>query len=466
MKITETIHTNGPKEGGGLGLLRARTYVPRGEVGAEYTTYGRTDDTVYKTTSIMLGDTAASGKIWRRPRLESLVVFSWRRGGRMRVYRKSRVSGRNGRRTHGYIFTDDTTTYLMNNLTVDPKMEETLLAHTAAKSLRGLAHKEYPLVADFPPEPGITPYLRHNNVQDFTRDFYGPSRYRKDLVRGVANRGWLTAGGARYLLFTKAIAPMIPVDWIAGDLLDMPEPTFADLALGRNPRDYRQTRRLLRTASPKQIRALWKDRAALNRHGAWLENDTFRSWDQIRLNDPNYRLEDIVFDGWKSLHDILAEDQRRIRTRNQTIKHDKAWAALMGSYGEYTVVIPEDTHTLIKWGGQMANCIGGYTSQAVSNHTFLFAVMRGDAMICNMEITPKGELRQMVGKHNSTLSEEDHDAILAIVEGVYGKQRGQYVGRRLTPGQEALVEDGLADWERELLYPAPVQDRNFAGLDF
>jgi hypothetical protein len=456
VKITETIHTNDPSAKIGRGpALYAEAGVLRGEPGATYTTLGRTDDTVYAADTVMLGDTTSTGKTWRRPRLQTLDVFSWRRGGRMRLYRKSRIERRNpeadGSRYH---FHDSTNFFLLTSNVNNDRLEKLLLEHTGAKDVRALIRKEYPLIADLPPAPGITPYLALPSVQEFTRGFYGPSRYRKDLVRGVGSRGWITAGGARYLLFTKAIAPMIPVDWIARDLVDMPEPTFSDfIATGDQARDYRETRRLLRLASPKQVRALWKDRATVTQGSSWIEGDTYRSLEEIHRYAPDYRLDALVFDGWKSLHDVLAADQRRIKTVNQEINHDPKWLALAGEYEEYRIEVPKDTHTLIEWGGQMANCIGGYTTSAVSNRAFLYAVYKGDKMICNMEMTPKGELRQMVGKHNTTLPQAEYDDILTIVQALYGPQESRFVGKRRD--DMAADDDGLADWERELLYPAP-----------
>jgi hypothetical protein len=440
MKVRETIHV-------------AASGIEPGLNGAEYETVGRTDDTVYRSTVTMKVGIATSGKTWRRLIPEEMQCFSWRRGGRMRFY-DARWTHTEGRGKRYRQFVDRTTNLVQGYTRPTPRLQEALLEHTSKASLSQVIRSEYPLAVDLPAGRGMTQLLAQPSIQDYTRAFYGSKYYRKDLVRGVANRGWLAVGGNQYLMMTKGFAPLIPTDWIAKGLLDLEEPVFHTLASGATDvrHDYRDYRRLLRTASPKQVRMLWRDSAARAAE-SWAITDTFRSWDQIRGFDPTYRLDGIVFSDWKTLHDVLAEDRRRIRERNVVIEHSEEWKSLEGQYGEYTVLLPKDTHELISWGGQMANCIGGYTYDAIRNSTYLYAVLKGGKMICNMEIMPdrpKGgtpELRQMVGKHNSTLSKEDHDAIYAIVNAQFPQRADNYYIGQTAGGER------LADWERELLQP-------------
>lgn len=429
--------------------------VPAGTDGALYESIGRSEDTVWQSDLTMKVGQTASGKTWRRLRRTSLRVFTWR-SGRLRYLTATtkRVEDDDGRRRDVTNWQDGTSR-LLNNLTeyvYSPRLVPALMEHTGAKDLRSLIRREYPLSIDLPADNGVTPYLALPNIQEFTRAFYGKSRYRKDLVRGVANRGWMTRGGNSYLLMTKAFAPFIPVDWIARDLNDLPLPTFSDLGSGSVMFSLRSMRRMLRSGTEKQVRLLWKDREGFSTNGAWMMMDIFRSLQEIHRYAPDYKVGDITFNSWRSLHDILAEDQRRIRTRNQDIKHSGEWLKLVGKYDSYDIIAPADTHTLVKWGGEMANCIGGYTSEAVQNRTMLYAVLKDGKMICNMEIEKSGKLRQMVGKHNSTLPREDHDAIYAIVDSVWKQNEGAYyVGARRVADDER--DDGLADWERELLNP-------------
>lgn len=445
MRVRETIHTNGTAKRGRTEVLGRE----RGADGAEYETVGRTEDTVYRSTVTMRVGQTATGKTWRRLVPERMECFSWRRG-RMRVYDAQWVKPHGGAKRWRQ-FRDVTTSVVGGYWTPGDRLKAALLEHTGKRSLSQVIRAEYPLAVDLPAANGITPLLALPNVQEFTRAFYGQKYYRKDLVRGVGNRGWLAHGGSNFLMLSKGFAPMIPTDWIAKTLLDMEEPVFGAIARTNLDvaRDYRQYRRLLRTASPKQVRLLWRD--AINPKD-WVVSDVFRSWEQIRGYDPSYRLDGIVFSDWKTLHDVLAEDRRRIRERNVEIEHSDEWRGLEGEYGEYAVLLPKDTHTLISWGGQMANCIGGYTREAVSNRSYLYAVTKGGKMICNMEIAPSGEIRQMVGKHNSTLPKEDHDAIYNIVDSAFPQAANQYYIGQIEG------RDGLADWERELLQPAqPAQ---------
>ena len=463
-------------------------YYPEGLEGHgdTYQAIGKTDHSVYSMDSFMVrGANKHSGKTYCRFQPNSLVSYSWK-SGRLRVFRKSWVRERGGNRRYR-IQIEDQTDYVLRDgrYSLSDEVLPALLDFSGKSSFSELILSEYPLLRDLAPARDVTPFLTRSNIQDFTRDFFGPSRYRKDLVRGVAQRGWAIDGGMRSLVIAKAFAPMVPTDWIARKFLDAPEPTMYRLANRINdssPYGYREIRQMLRTATPKQIRRLW------NTEARKVFNDTMRLWKLIRQVDDGYRLEEVAFTDWKTLHDQLAIDQRRIHTRNRKVEYkDKAaevigtfhtlqWpeggvAAAMAAPNEgipevafqtetYEIVGTPDTHTLLEWGNSMGNCIGGYQDDAVHGGSLLYAVLKDDKMIANVEVSPTGTLRQLVGKYNATLPREDHDPIVEAFKRVWPHcADGHYTGK-LQPA----VPLGDADRPRDYLRYWQQPRRDVDGL--
>lgn len=401
--------------------------------GAVYETVANSDDTVWLSRATMRRGTAASGKTWCRFKNESMDIFSWRRGNRMRFYRKSMT--RNG----GYIY-DGTASVIRHALGgkqygggVNDRLVERVLEQRGKSSLSEMVLSEFPLAADIPVARGVTPLLALPNVQEFTRHFFGPSRYRKDLVRGVGKRGWMRDGGIDGLLKMKAYAPFVPVDWIAKALNDAPAPTLYSMRFAADMEtvDVRMMRRMFRGATPKQVRRLFYDDAT-----QYDFKDSMRTFAAINQIDAGFKLSELHFSNWKELHDLLPPTLRRLQTRNQEVKYTGTAAELIGVFDEYEIIGTPDTHTLMNWGAMMNNCIGGYGSSAVSGRSLLYAVLKDGKMLANMEIRPEGKIAQLVGKHNARLEVADEVKIRERVELVFPQPR--------IPG-----------WERELLQAEP-----------
>ena len=446
-------------------------YYPEGLEGHGdvYEAIGKTDHSIYRMTSAMVrGANKHSGKTYCRFQPDSLVSYSWK-SGRLRVFRKSWVRERGGNRRYRIQIEDQTDDVLRDGKwSRSDELVNALLEFRSKSSFSELILSEYPLLRDLAPARDVTPFLTRSNIQDFTRDFFGPSRYRKDLVRGVAQRGWVVGGGMHSLVLAKAFAPMIPTDWIARKFLDAPEPTMYTLAESMNAASlygYREIRQMLRTATPKQVRRLW------NTDRRTLFNDTMRLWRLIRQVDDGYRLEEVSFTDWKTLHDQLAIDQRRIHTRNRKVEYKGKAAGVIGTFhtlqwpeagpmaapnekipdavmqvDTYEIVGTPDTHTLLEWGNSMGNCIGGYQDDAVNGHALLYGVLKDGKMIANIEVSPSGHLRQLVGKYNATLPREDHDPIVEAFKRVWPScADGHYTGKvRLEFGIN--VNDLNAGW--------------------
>lgn len=386
--------------------------------GRTYKTVGIGDDTVYVSHAIMRRGANANGKTWCRFETQSMDVASWR-SGRLRVYQSGRT--KKGR----YVY--DQTTFFIRNAMGDTDYyhgyatgKEDLTAALAEKtgmSLPELVLKEYPLAADIPAGPGVTPLLASRDVGEFTRKFFGKSRYRKDLVRGVGRMAWLPNGGTEHLKLLKAFSTFTPTDWIARYLEEIPAPNVYTTPEDLHGRTVNivQVRKALRTATPKQIRRL----VTVGQMPMRDVMDSMRTLEEIWNLDSSYRLDALRFGDWKELHDLLPVELRKMRHRNQAVEYPKKAQKLIGTHGEYEIIGTLDTWTLSEWGRTMNNCIGGYGSAAVSQRSLLFAVIKDGKMLANMEIAPDGTIRQLVGKHNGRLEAKDDLAIRAAVHEVW-----------------------------------------------
>ncbi len=435
-------------------LIRPGTPDPRylpGD-GQRYRTVGVGDETVYSTLATMRrGVNAHSGKTWCRFETNSIRSLSWR-SGRMRQYYVSFASAEERRRPRGQgrprKTIHDTTTELIElslrdnaNANMEPEYLSAVLEKTGAKSITDLVLREYPLARDIPAGPGITPLLALPNVQDFTRAYFGKSRYRKDLVRGVGRRGWVAAGGIDHLNIVRAFSSFVPMDWIATHLNDLPEPNVYNMSGSiRFTRSVTapRARKMLRTTDAKQMRRLLKTLADARDRDV---QDTFLVFDAILEKDPSYRLEDLHFSDWKSLHDILPEELRKLKHRNRPVSYEGRAKELIGTFvvprpqdssqsqvagdaqfevDTYEIVGTPDTWTLADWGRDMNNCIGGYAEYAVTGKSLLYAVIKNGKMLANMEISPaNGRIIQLVGKHNARLENRDDEVIRSRVADVF-----------------------------------------------
>jgi hypothetical protein len=271
----------------------------------------------------------------------------------------------------------------------------------------------YPILRDAPhwdAMPGLPRGLRQRNVQDFTRAEFGNSRYRKDLVKAIAG-----APNLRGVWLAKQLQTTFPIDWLI---------PLAASGYGRDMEEHRHLRAFMRWLPGHSARRLLLDlpgstdevMTLTSARNPWTIPDTLRSWHRILQAKPDYTLGDYRITNWRDMHDHLAREFDKIGREDRQIEASKVAKKLDGkSLNGLTLVHPKSTHELIDWGKNMHNCIGGYDRHATAGKSVLFAVMQGDQMIGNMELDPKGSIRQLVGDYNRALPDPLRDTVYELV---------------------------------------------------
>lgn len=260
----------------------------------------------------------------------------------------------------------------------------------------------YPVLREAPhwdAVTGMSQALRQRDLQGFVRVGFGNGRYRKDLVKAIASAKSLNGTWLAHELRTT-----FPIDWLI--------PIIPSV---RNSyEEMRHIKSFMRALPASNARRLLM--ALEGDLPAFAVSDTLRSWSQILRLNPDYTLGDYRFTNWNDAHDHLSREAGKVERADQKIKPTSLGKRFDGkSQDGITLVHPKSTWELIDWGRDMHNCIGGYDHAALSGSSVLFAVMRGDRMIGNMEMTPKGSIRQLVGDYNRPLPEEDQRIVRELV---------------------------------------------------
>lgn len=360
-------------------------------------------DTISQTwTEHVRGVNKYSGKPFSRFTTREVISLSLR-GSRPRVYVRTNHRMRNGR--SGGI-QDVTTSWVRNPTKFIASAEVEEHWGVTAESIAGT---HYPLADYYYPMDGITPSLTSQNVQDFTLRLFGKTNYRKDLVKSVAN---LRRFQTPHLLFTLSMKNRVPIDWIVGYLREGVDDG------GRFPPDLhlRGMKDLFRTASPRQLQSILKN--GTTRLSLQYLGDTVLLHRALTTRGHEVVLADLQFRNIEELHDLLMT-VRTLPTPEKPIKYKKGLAEIPGEYDGFTILAPRTTTDLVTWGRMMGNCIASYSNSAVSGGSGLYAVEKGGKMIANLELDPKGNVRQLLGRFNRSVDESDRNDILLAVSSVF-----------------------------------------------
>lgn len=274
----------------------------------------------------------------------------------------------------------------------------------------------YPMLSHNPAwqwAPGMGSALRRTDTRSFVETAFGKTRYRKDLVKAIAESPSLDR-----VAQARVWRGLVPIDWIVDGLQQAVPGSLNNQASAVVQQDV-QLRRLLKMVDQGSRKRLLIQ-AMTNDRGSHFMGDTLRSVETIlSAGDPLEYIGRV--DGWRSLHDALATQARLAVNANRPIPQDgeiyKLLDGLVTTSG-IRIESAKDTDDLIYWGGQMSNCIGSYAQQAVCASTYLFALYENDTLVGNMEVAPNGTVRQIVGKFNGNFaqSKEVNEAILAAIE--------------------------------------------------
>lgn len=155
--------------------------------------------------------------------------------------------------------------------------------------------------------------------------------------------------------------------------------------------------------------------------------DAMMAFKQIPTRQHRMAIVNHVKNNTMSIHEIhnyVNAEWAKIRHENKKIKGRKGsiYEQFMAKQGHWInekiqMISPTETHELVEWGAVQNNCIGTYAEH----------VYRGDSMIVGFkdtlgdwighaEIDTNRNLRQLLGKHNKPLAQEDRSAITKYLE--------------------------------------------------
>lgn len=271
----------------------------------------------------------------------------------------------------------------------------------------------YPMLNENPAwrwAPGMGTALRKSDTRSFIEAAFGKTRYRKDLVKAVA-----ASNSLEKVAQARVWRGIVPIDWIVdGIAQSVPSNRILDNAM--NLAHLRKLLPMVDQGSRKRLLM----QSMTNDRGSHFMSDTLRSVDTIFQSGDSLEYIGRV-DGWRSLHDTVATQARLAVNANRPVPQSaEVYKILDGvsTSGGLTLVSAKDTDDLIYWGGQMNNCIGSYSHEAVNSSTCLFGIYDKEDLVGNMEVDPTGRVQQIVGKFNSPFQRRDEvrDALEAAIK--------------------------------------------------
>ena len=255
--------------------------------------------------------------------------------------------------------------------------------------------------------------LKAKTVQDMAKRLFGQKRYRKDLVKALAN-----ANSVEFLAFMFSLKREIPVDWFISILRN--NPTLSYLPTTFN---YKDLKEFYDSLSDKQFRKFCKCLMEEDFIPIQSIMDTAYQFKECLDDDHNQidPITDIKFRSIEELHYMTTKYfENTVKERERRALIEKYGGAIDGnkyyeelstidfSGASYELVVPENAYELVQWGSEMSNCIGGYSTSAKSSTTDVYLAMKdrnSDKMVANVLISKKN-IVQFYGKRNSKVNKK------------------------------------------------------------
>lgn len=138
---------------------------------------------------------------------------------------------------------------------------------------------------------------------------------------------------------------------------------------------------------------------------------------------------------YTQIHDYVMQEWNKIKHENQVFssttlwkKHRKLQHTMISP--DIQLVLPSTTHEMIEWGNTQSNCIGSYADRVLNNDTIIvgFKDSNGE-WIGHAQFTEKGELNQLLGKHNQKIEDSYKKVIVDFLVNEFEVSADQYWGR-------------------------------------
>lgn len=301
-------------------------------------------------------------------------------------------------------------------------VDETISIYDPAFTYPVLHHLHSDRVPAYP--TAITRYAATNDLSKFVYRVFGKTRFRKDLVKAVAN---LFSGDV--FMFGYWFRGLVPIDWIIG---------FYQKYAGKNPQSFNTTyslsdmHKVLYKLPKKQVHKLFNllitDYSDTHSH---IIDGLLYTLESIYYSDLYSGIEGIKFTSLKEAHDKYSTYLRIEETKKRNAEFLKPLTKTSLAHKIDSIEYPANSDIklktadcamdLVEWGGIMNHCIGSYAHEAINGNGTFGVILQNDKPIGNFHYSHAGDnLYQMFGKHNQELPVEVIVSVFkTLVENTY-----------------------------------------------
>lgn len=301
-------------------------------------------------------------------------------------------------------------------------VDETISIYDPAFTYPVLHHLQSNRLPAYP--TAITRHAATNDLSKFVSRVFGKTRFRKDLVKAVAN-----LSSSNVFMLGYGFRGLVPIDWIIG---------FYQKHAKKNPQLFDNSfslsdmRKVFYKLPKKQVHKLFNlFTTDYSDTPSYIVDGLLWTLESIYENDMYTGLEDIKFTSLKEAHDKyvthLRIEQTKKRNAEFLIPLDKTVLAKQIDAIEYPADSDIKLKTadcamdLVEWGGIMNHCIGSYTHEAINGNGTFGVILQNDKPIGNFHYNHvQDNMYQMFGKHNKQLPDEVIVSVFkTLVENTY-----------------------------------------------
>jgi hypothetical protein len=397
-----------------------------------------------KTVSIyekkLLKGTSMNGIVWHKWKTMRSNHFSVKTG-HLERYTKSGRFFQNATKSMGFPHPDRKEVHDAIN---------TLLKNNGLKTIekfdgRAVFNHSYPLFENFGWNAvyaqGI-PYMRSSDIQEFTRKLFGKTRYRKDLVRAVAQ-----TKNPDVLKNAYWMRGLVPIDWVIKYMNANKDAQRHFVKLPIRPG--------FRNMTMNQRKAVVDYLSDPTHHDLYFVEDllSFAS-DLPKETVHSVKMKpSTLYDA----HIQLSRELTKIKTDNVTIKPTKLAKQILDidwTDTGFTMEPAKTVHQIIDWGTEMNHCIGSYARNAESGYYTLTGLYR-DGKLFGNAMFEKRSCVQIFGKNNQPLPD---DVLIHVMDKLdkFSFKTTWGVPQYLKDRQlNKIVQQGLALLDQPQLDPVP-----------
>lgn len=260
---------------------------------------------------------------------------------------------------------------------------------------------------EWTPIAGMNSALRKESVSGFTREFFGPASFRKDLVKAVAQSDIYTVNLA------KVFATRLPVDYAIGFMNNARAAAAPASSTRFSARELTKIVQNMHETTARNLTLNFAPTPLNNISG--IIQDTILDFQNLG----GYQgLSEMRFKTWSDLHAWSSLQVRKMRHQSVPIRwRSKKANSLHGKQsGSVTIIAPDETGTMLDWGEYMSNCIGSYKLEALRGDSYFYAAIKDGQMFANIQLDKSGNVMQLLGRFNKKLDQSEKGPIKGMIQ--------------------------------------------------